>query len=225
MWYVPSLYLEMSSNRIPRGLICQCYVCCLVNININRITMNGLYQSIFNKWAPERGFISLLLIQSLSMSDSSDPMDCSIPGFPVLQHLPELAQTHVHWVSGAIQPSWALLPLSPPAINLSQHQDFFPMSQIFASGAQCIGVSPLASVFPINIQDWFPLGVTDLISLLLKGLSGVFFNTTVQKHQFFSTQLKNGPTLTSIHDYWENHSFDFAELCWQSSVFAFQYAI
>ena len=63
----------------------------------------------------------------------------------------------------------------------------FPMSQFFASGGQSIGAS--ASVFPMNIHDWFPLGLTGLISLLSKGLSRVFFNTTVQKHQFFGSQL------------------------------------
>ena len=63
----------------------------------------------------------------------------------------------------------------------------FPMSQFFASGGQCIGVS--ASVLPMNIQDWFPLGWTGWISLLSKGLSRIFSNITVQKHQFFSTQL------------------------------------
>ena len=65
----------------------------------------------------------------------------------------------------------------------------FPMTQFFASGGQSIGVSASASVLPMNIQDWFPLGVTDLISLKSKGLSRVFSNTTVQKHQFFSAQL------------------------------------
>ena len=65
----------------------------------------------------------------------------------------------------------------------------FPMSQFFASGGQNIGVSASASVLPMNIQDWFPLGWTDLIPLQSKGLSRVFSNTTVQKHQFFSTQL------------------------------------
>ena len=64
----------------------------------------------------------------------------------------------------------------------------FPMSQLFASSGQIIGASALASVLPMNIQNWFPLGLTGLI-LLSKGLSGVFSNTTVQKHQFFSTQL------------------------------------
>ena len=65
----------------------------------------------------------------------------------------------------------------------------FPMSQLFASGGQSTGASASASVLPMNIQDWFPLGQTGWISLLCKGLSRVFSNTTVQKHHFFSTQL------------------------------------
>ena len=65
----------------------------------------------------------------------------------------------------------------------------FLMSQFFASGGQSIGVSASAPVLPMNIQDWFSLGLTSLISLRSKRLSRVFFNTTVQKHQFFSTQL------------------------------------
>ena len=66
---------------------------------------------------------------------------------------------------------------------------FFPMSQFFALSGQSIGVSASASVLPMNIQAWFPLGLTGWISLQSKGLSRVFSNTTVQKHQFFSTQL------------------------------------
>ena len=65
----------------------------------------------------------------------------------------------------------------------------FQMSQFFATGGQNIRVSPSASVLPMNIQDWFPLGWTGSISLLSKGLSRVFSNTMVQKHQFFGTQL------------------------------------
>ena len=66
---------------------------------------------------------------------------------------------------------------------------FFPMCHLFASGGHSIGVLASASVFPMNIQDWFPLGLTGLISLQSKGLSRVFSNTTVQKHQFFGAQL------------------------------------
>ena len=86
----------------------------------------------------------------------------------------------------------------------------FPVSQFFASGGQSIRSS--ASVLPMKIQDWAPLGWTGWISLQSKGLSRVFSNTTVQKHQFFGTQLY-GPTLTSIHDCWENHSFNYTDLC------------
>ena len=85
---------------------------------------------------------------------------------------------------------------------------YFLMSPFFTSGGQNIGASASASVVTMNIQNWFPLGLTGLISLLCKGLSRVSSNTTDQKHQFFGTQLLDGPTLTPIHDYWKNHSFD-----------------
>ena len=117
-----------------------------------------------------------------------DPTDCSMPGFPVHHQLLELAQNHVHRVSEAIQPSHPLSSPSPPAFNLSQHQGLFK-SQFFASGGQSIGVSASASVLPMNIQDWFPLRLIGWISLQSKGLSRVFSNTTVQKHQFFGAQL------------------------------------
>ena len=93
-----------------------------------------------------------------------DPVDCSMPGFPVLHHLLEFAKTHVHWVSDAIQPSHPLLPPSPPALNLSQHQSLLPMSRLFPSGGQSTGAAASASVLPVNIQGWFPLGLTGLIS-------------------------------------------------------------
>ena len=84
--------------------------------------------------------------------------------------------------------------VSPFVIPFSCLQSFpasesFPMSQFFALGGQSIGVSASALVFPMNIQDWFPLGLTGWLSLQSKGLSRVFSNTTVQKHQFFGTQL------------------------------------
>ena len=84
----------------------------------------------------------------------------------------------------------------------------FQMSQFFASGGQSIGVSASASVLPMNIQDWFPLGWTGWISLLAKGLSRVFPNTTVQSINSLALSFLYSPTLTSIHDHWKNHSFD-----------------
>ena len=98
----------------------------------------------------------------------------------------------------------------------------FPMSQCFASSGQSIRASALASVLPMSIQSWFPLGLIGLISLLSKGLLRVFS----RKPQFKSINslvlsLLHGPTLTSIHDCWKNHSFDFMDLYWQSDVSAF----
>ena len=84
----------------------------------------------------------------------------------------------------------------------------FPMSQFFASGGQSIGVSASASVLPMNSQDWFPLGWSGWISLQFKGLSRLFTTTIIQEHQFFVLSFLYSPTLTSIHDYWKNHSFD-----------------
>ena len=80
-----------------------------------------------------------------------------------------------------------VIPFSSHCLSFPASQSF-PMRQLFASGGQSIGVSASASVLPMNFQDWFPLGLTDWISLLSKGLSRVFFNSKVQKHQLFGSQ-------------------------------------
>jgi len=120
---------------------------------------------------------------------------------------------------------WCYLTISPSFAPFSCSQSFpasdsFPVSQLFASDGQSIRASASASILPLNIQDWFPLGLTGFISLLSKALSRIFFNITVQRHQFFALSLFYGPTLTSIHDYWKNHNFGFMDLCWQSDVSA-----
>ena len=99
-----------------------------------------------------------------------DPMNHSMPGLPVHHQLPESTQAYVHWVGDDIQPSHPLSSPSPPALNLSQHQGLFKMSQLFVSGGQSIGVSASTSVLPMNTQDWSPLGWTGWISLQSKGL-------------------------------------------------------
>ena len=81
--------------------------------------------------------VIVVAVQSLSHIRLCDPMDCNTPGFPVLHYLPEFAQTHVHQVSDAIQPSHPLSSPSPPALNLTQHQSF-PVSQLFTSGGQLL---------------------------------------------------------------------------------------
>ena len=119
-----------------------------------------------------------------------DPMACSMPGFPVHHQLPELAQTQVHQVGDVIPPSYlsSVVPFYP-CLQSFPASGSFPTSQFFTLGGQSIGVSASPSFLPMNIQDGFLLGWTGLISLQSKGLSSVFSNTTVQKHQFFGTQL------------------------------------
>ena len=139
------------------------------------------------------------------VSDSLPSTDRITPGLPDHHQLMEPTQTHVHWVSDAIQPCILCRPLllllqSFPASGS------FPVSQLFVSGSQSIGVSASTSVLPMNTQDWSPLGWTGWLSLQSKGLSRVFSNTTVQKHQFLGFLYSS--TLTSIHDYWKNHSLD-----------------
>ena len=139
----------------------------------------------------DQGPTSLLTSQSVSSFAQScltlrDSKDHSPSGLPIQHQLPEFTQTHVHWVSDAIQPSHPVVPFS--LLQSFPASGSFPMSQFFISGGQSSGVSASTSILPINIQNWFPLGWTGWISLLSKGLSRVF-NTTVQKHQFFSAQL------------------------------------
>ena len=142
-------------------------------------------------------------------------MDCSTPGFPVLQYLPESAQTHVHWVIDAIQPSHPLLPLSPP---LS-----FPASN---ESALCIRWSKYWSFsFSISLSnkylglisfriDWFDLlAVQGTLKSLLQHHS---LKALILQHStFFMVQLSHR------HDYWKNFSFDYTNLCQQSDVSAF----
>ena len=113
---------------------------------------------------------------------------CNTPGFRILHYLLVFAQTHVHWVSDAIQPSSSVIPVSS-CLQSFPTSGSFPVSWLFTSGSQSIGASASASVLPMNIQDWFPLGWTGWIFLLPKWLSRVLSNNTVQKHQFFGTQL------------------------------------
>ena len=105
---------------------------------------------------------------SRSVMTLCDPMNCSMPVFSVYHQLPEPAQIHVHWVSDAVQPFCSLL---SPCLQ-SFPSGSFPLRQVFASGGQNSGASSSASVLPMNIQGWFPLGLTGVISLQSKSSQG-----------------------------------------------------
>ena len=140
-------------------------------------------------WIERAALTHIQSVQLLSCVQLCDPINCSTPGLPVHHQLPEFAQTHVHCIGDAIQPSHPLSSPSPPALNLSQHQGLFKWVSSRASGGLRIGVSASILVLPMNTQDWSLLGWTGWISLQSKGLSRVFSNTTVQKHPFFGAQL------------------------------------
>ena len=116
-----------------------------------------------------------------------DPMDCSMPGFPVLHYLPESAQTHVYWV---VMSSNHLILCCPLFLLPS----IFPSIRVFSNKSvlhirwQEYWSSASVSVLPMNIEGWFPLGLTGSISLQPKGLSRVISSTTLRKHQFFGAQ-------------------------------------
>ena len=136
------------------------------------------------------------------------PMDCSTPDFPVLHQLPELAQIHVHWVSDAIQPSHLLSSPSLPPFNLSQHQGLFKWVRSLPQVAKVLEFQLQHQSFQWTPRTDLPLGVTDLIFLQSRGLSRVFSNITVQKQNTSVISFLYSSTLTTIYDYWKNHSLD-----------------
>ena len=142
-----------------------------------------------------------------------NPMDYSMSGFPKLHCLPKLAQIHIHWVTDAIQPSQPLLPLSPPALNLSQHQGHF---QWVSSSYQ------VAKVLELQLQHQLFQWIfrTDLLQ---NGLVGSPYSPRDSQESSPTPQFKSinsselsflySPTLTSVTDHWKSHSFDFTDLC------------
>ena len=126
-------------------------------------------------------------VQSLSCVRLCNPVNLSMPGLPVHHQLPEFTQTHVHSVGDAIQPSQPLSSPSPPALNLSQHQGLFKYVNSLHQVAKVLEFQ--LHISPTNEHPGLIFRWTGWISLQSKGLSRVFSNTTVQKHQFFSAQL------------------------------------
>ena len=156
--------------------------------------MNEDYREQKKKMPHFKKYIFLKLLQVSSVqtvvSNSLWPHGLQHTSLPVHHQLLAFTQTHVHWVGDAIQLSHALSSPSPPAFNLSQHQALFQSVSSSHQVAKVLAFQLQPQSFQwMNIQDWFPLGWTGWISLQPKGLSRVFSNTTVQKHQFFGTQL------------------------------------
>ena len=152
-----------------------------------------------------------------------NPMDCCMPGFPVLHHLTGFAQTHVLWVGDAMQPPFPLSSLSPPALNLSQHQS---LVQWVGSSYQVVKKYPKFE-HPLQHQSF--QWIFSLLSFRIDRFNFLAVQGTQESSpapQFESINslmlsLLHGPTLKSINDCWKNHSFDYVHLRWQSDIFVF----
>ena len=190
-----------------QGQIILCYGGCCLDFRMliislastNQITSFVVGQSLITVWLFETLWTAAHRI-SLSFTIS-----------PSLFKSYPLGQECDPTISYSVAPfSWSLQSFSASGS--------FSMSQLFSSGGHSIGAS--TSVLPMNIQNWFPLGTTGLISLLSKGLES---SPAPQFESISSSALSllYGPTLTSVHDYRKNHSFDYTDLCWQSDVSAF----
>ena len=147
-------------------------------------------------------------VQSSVMSDSLQPHELQHARPPCPSPTPRVhsdSRPSSWWCHPTISSSVVPFSSCPQSLPASES---FPMSQLFAGGGQSTGVSALTSFFPKNTQDWSPLEWTGWISLQSKGLSRVFFNTTVQSINSSLLSFLHSPTLASIHDYWKNHSLD-----------------
>ena len=167
-----------------------------------RYQSKGMWLSILE------GAMDLLLFSHVWHCNS---MDCSMPDCPPLSPRVCSNSYPLSWwcyltISSSVVPFFFCLQSFPASGS-------FPMSQLFVSGGQSTGASASASVLPMNIQDWFLLGLTGL-NLQSKGLSRVFSSTQFKSISSSVLSLLYGPTLKSVHDYWKNHSFDCTDLCW-----------
>ena len=175
----------------------------------------GLHSTLFLVW-----YVQFSSVQSLSHVWLCDPWTAACQASLSITNswsLLKLMAIELVMPSNRLILCWLLLlrPSSFPSIRI------FSKESVLPSGGTSIGVSASASVLPMNIQDWSPLGWTGWISLQSKGLSRVFSNTTVQKHQFFCAQFSLWSN-SHIHTWLlENRSFDCMDVCWQSNVSAF----
>ena len=165
-----------------------------------------------------------LFLQFSSVAQSCptlwDPMNCSTPGLPVHHQLSESTQTHVHRVGDAIQPSHPLSPPSPPAFNLSQHQGLFKWVNSSHQVAKALEFQ--LNISPSNEHSGLISFRMDWLDLL--AVQGTLKSSPTPQFKSINSSALSflySPTLTSIHDYYQNHSLDYSDLCWQSNVSAF----
>ena len=181
MWIITHSYSVMSNSTKSMGFLCP-WNSWSKNTGVSG---HSLLQGIFLIQGSNQAFLHYRqILLSLSCQGSPRGLSVEFSCSVVSSCLRPRGLQHARHptISSSVVPFSSCLQSFPASGS-------FPMSQFFTSGGQSIGVSASASVFPMNIQDWFPLGLTGWISLQSKVLSRVFSNTTVQKHQFFGAQL------------------------------------
>ena len=148
------------------------------------------------------------------------PTDRSMPGFPIPHHHSEFAQVHNHGVGDAIQPSHPLLPSSASA---SVFHSIWVFSNELAVHTRWpkYWASALASVLPKSIQNWFPLGLSDLNFLFPKDSQESSPTPQFKSINYLALCLLYGPTLIAVRDYWKDHSLNYTDPCQQRDIFAF----
>ena len=181
-----------------------------------QISLHSQDYSLFR--GKEIGYRVVVVFGHSIMSDSLWPcrlqharLPCPSPSPRVCSNSSPLSQWRHPTISSSVAPFSSCSQFFPASGSC-------PVNGLFTSCGQSIEASASASLLPMNIQDWFPLGLTGLISLQTKGLSRVFSSTAICKHQFFRAQPCLCPALTSIHDYWKNYSSNYVHLCQQSDV-------
>ena len=163
----------------------------------------------------------MLLFSGSVMSNSLRPHGLQHTKLPCPSLSPRVCSSSCplrQWCPPAIPSSVTPFSSCPPSFSASGS---FPVTWLFASGGQGIWATASASVLPMNIQDWFPSGLTSLISLLSREFQVSSPTLQFKSMNSLMLSLLYGPTLTSLHDYWKNHSFDYMDLCWQSDISAF----
>ena len=203
-------------------MLADIYICFLLDIerNVLKSPTMIIYLFIFSARSLLRDTFSGYLLSSVQfsrsvMSDSLRPhrlLPCPLPTpEPCSNSCPSSQWCHLTISSSVIHFSFCFQSFSASGS--------FPMSRFFASGGQSIRDS--SSVLTMNIQGWFSLGLTGLISLQSMVLWRVFSSTQFESINSLALSLLYGPTLISVHDYWKTHSFDYMNFCKQSDVSAF----
>jgi len=207
-------------RHFSKGLLIKVYLAPFIRMSSKCVCKSGTFESMTVSLGNTISYIVQFSSVTQSCLTLCDPMDRSTPGLPVHHQLPEFTQTHVHWVSDAIQPYHPLSSPSPPALNLSQHQGLFKWVSSSHQVAKLLEFQLQHQSFQWIFRTNF---LQDGLVWSCSPRDSQESSPTPQFKSINSSALSflHSPTLTSIHDHWKNHRLDWMDLCWRSNVSAF----